>query len=173
MKNHHLEFLVPGFFAAFALSLTVGVAAQTPQPASAPAATASPQASTMPGHPQHIAATAASDVDMKAECQAMMARKQQMQDKVRANDAALDKLVAEMNAAQGSTEKERSMAAVLNELVVQRKASHAMMMEMQPEMMGHMARHMGAHATKGTMECPMMKVGMAQEPKPMETKPKY
>ncbi|KAB2970034.1 MAG: hypothetical protein F9K18_00290 [Thermoanaerobaculia bacterium] len=173
MKKQHLDFLVPGIFAALALALTVGAGAQTPPPAGAPAPTASPQASGMPGHEQHVAATPASDADMKAECQAMMAKKQQMKAKVQANDAALDKLVAEMNAAKGPTEKERSMAAVLNELVAQRKATHAMMMEMQPEMMAHMARHMGMHATKGHMECPMMKkMGMAQEPKPMETKPK-
>ena len=171
MKNHHLDFLVPGVFAVFALSLTVGAAAQTPRPANAPADKASAQASTMPGHEQHIAAKAASDPDMKAECQARMARKQQMQDKVRANDVALDKLVAEMNAATGSTEKERSMAAVLNELVAQRKSTHSMMMEMQPEMTAHMGRHMGMHGAKGTMECPMMKMGMAHEPKPVE-KPK-
>lgn len=171
MKKQQLAFLVPGIFAVVALSLTVGAAAQTP-PASSPAAAASPQASTVPGHGQHTAATAAGDADMKAECQAMMAKKQQMQDKMRANDATLDKLVAEMNAAKGSADRERSMAAVLNELVAQRKASHAMMMEMQPEMMAHMARHMGMHATKGRMECPMMKEGMAHEPTPGETKPK-
>lgn len=170
MKSQHRDFLVPGIFAVFALSLTVGAAAQTPQPASAPVASA--QAATMPGHEQHIAATAASDADMTAECQAMMARKQQMQDKVQANDAALDKLVAEMNAAKGSTEKERTMAAVLNELVAQRKTSHAMMMTMQPEMMAHMMRHREMHATKGAMECPMMKMGMAHHTKPEETKPK-
>jgi len=172
MKNQHLAFLVPGLFAVLALSLTVGAGAQSPQPASAPAATATTPTSTMPGHEQHIAATAPSDADMKAECQAMMAKKQQMKAKVQANDAALDKLVAEMNAAKGSTEKERTMAAVLNELVAQRKATHSMMMEMQPEMMAHMGRHMGMHAAKGTMECPMMKMGMAHEPKPVETKPK-
>ena len=172
MKNQHLDFLVPGIFAVLALCLTAGAAAQAPDPASEPAATASSPASTMPGHERHIAATAAPDTDLKAECQAMMAKKQQMQDKVRANDAALDELVAKMNAAKGSTEKERSMAAVLNELVAQRKASHAMMMEMQPEMMAHMARHMGMHAGEGAMGCPMMKRGMAHEPMPEATKPK-
>jgi hypothetical protein len=41
---------------------------------------------------------------MKAECQAMMAKKQEMQDKLQAIDATLDKLVAEMNAAKSSKE---------------------------------------------------------------------
>lgn len=172
MKNPHLDFLVPSIFAALALSLTVGAAAQTPPSTSAPAATTSAQTATMPGHDQHMAAKAASDADMKAECQAMMAKKQQMQDKIRANDAAIDKLVAEMNAVTGATEKERAMAALLNELVAQRKASHSMMMEMQPEMMAHMMRHMGMRAATGTMECPMMKAGMAHESKPVETTPK-
>jgi hypothetical protein len=43
-----------------------------------------------------------------------------------------------MNAAKGSTKvgaMEKPMAAVINELVAQRKAFHSMMMEMQPAMM--------------------------------------
>jgi len=99
----------------------------------------------------------------------MMAKKKQMHDTLEANEAALDKLVAEMNAAKGSKEKdamEKPMAAVLNELVAQSKASHSMMMEMQPEMMAHMMRHMEMHATKGEMECPMMKMGMDHEAMP-------
>ena len=35
--------------------------------------------------------------DMKADCQAMMAKKQERQDKLKTMDATLDKLVAEMN----------------------------------------------------------------------------
>ena len=83
---------------------------------------------------------------MKAECEAMMAKKQEMQDKLQAMDATLDKLVAEMNAAKGSKEvdaMEKPMAAVLNELVAQRKALRSMMMEMQPAMM---AAHDASHA---------------------------
>ena len=31
-------------------------------------------------------------------------------------------------------------------------------------MMQHMMHHMNMHGTKGAMECPMMKTGMAPEP---------
>jgi len=163
MKKQHLELLVPLIFTALALALTVSAGAQTP------AATKSPQAAPMPGHDMHTAAAAGNEADQKTECQAMMAKKKQMHDTLAANEAALDKLVAEMNAAKGSKEKdamEKPMAAVLNELVAQSKASHSMMMEMQPEMMAHMMRHMEMHATKGEMECPMMKMGMDHEAMP-------
>ena len=172
MKKHILQVLVPGIFAALALAVTAGAGAQTPPTAGSPSAPAGTQAAPMPGHEKHTAAKTDLDASMKAECQAMMDKKQQMKAKVQANDTALDKLVAQMNAAKGSEEKVRSMAAVLNELVAQRKASHAMMMEMQPEMMAHMMRHMDMHATKGAMECPMMKMDMAHDAKPAETKPK-
>ncbi len=51
------------------------------------------------------------------------------------------------------------MAAVLDELVAQRKALRSMMMEMQPAMMAHMAHHVQMHGAKGAMDCPMMKKG--------------
>lgn len=175
MKKHHLKVLVPGIFAATALALAVGVGAQTPPPPETPPAAKSPQAAPMTGHHKDSAAAAKHDVDLKAECQAMMAKKQEMQDKLQAMDAALDKLVAEMNAAKGSKEvdaMEKPMAAVINELVAQRKASRSMMMEMQPAMMAHMLHHMHVHGTKGAMECPMLKTGNAPEPKAEEKKPK-
>jgi hypothetical protein len=176
MKNHHLKVLVPGIFAATALALAVGVGAQTPPPPAptAPAAK-SPHAAPMTGHHEDSAAMAKHDADMKTECQAMMAKKQEMQDKLQAMDAALDKLVAEMNAAKESNKPdsmEKPMAAVINELVAQRKASRAMMMEMQPAMMAHMMHHMHMQGTKGAMECPMMKTGKTPEPKAEEKMPK-
>jgi hypothetical protein len=104
----------------------------------------------------------------------MVAKKQAMQVKVDAMDASLDKLVAEMNAAKTSKEVdalEKPMAAVLNELVAQRKILQSMMMEMQCPMMAHMAHHMQMHGPKGAMECPMMKMKDTQEPKAeMETR---
>ena len=129
----------------------------------------------MPGHEMHGAPGAHTDADMKADCEAMKAKHKAMAEQMKAQDATLDALVAEMNAAKTSKAPdamEKPMAAVLNELVAQRKATHSMMMEMQPEMMAHMGRHMGMHAAKGTMECPMMKMGMVQESKPVEAKPK-
>ncbi len=83
--------------------------------------------------------------DGKSECQAMMTKHQEIQDKLEAMDATLDELVAEMNATKICDEADamdKPMAAVLTELVAQRKASRAMMMEMQPEMMAHMRHHM-------------------------------
>ena len=116
----------------------------------------------MAGHQKGGAAKATHHADMKAECQAMMAKKEAMQAKHREMDAALDKLVAEMNAVKGSKEvdaMEKPMAAVINELVAQRKALGSMMMEMQPAMMAHMMRHGETPGAKGAMGCPMMSSG--------------
>jgi hypothetical protein len=170
MKKQYIKVLVPGILAVAALALAGGVGAQTsPAPAPPPAAK-SPQAAPMAGHHMDAATAAKHEADMKAECQAMMAKKQEMQDKLKAMDATLDKLVAEMNAAKESKvpdAMEKPMAAVITELVAQRKASQAMMMEMQPSMMEHM--HM--HGPKGAMECPMMKTDKAPEPKAEVKKP--
>jgi Skp family chaperone for outer membrane proteins len=176
MQANHLKVLVPGIFAATALALAVGVGAQTPRPPdSTPQATKSFHMAPMAGHHMDSAARAKHEADLKAECEAMMAKRQEMQDKLQAMDATLDKLVAEMNAAKESKEPdalEKPMAAVINELVAQRKASRAMMMEMQPVMMAHMMHHMDMHGTRGRMECPMMKKGTPPEPKPEESSPK-
>jgi len=175
MKKRHLKVLVPGIFAAGALALAVGVGAQTPPPPGTPPPAMSHHAAPMTGHHMDSAATAKHEADLKAECEAMMAKKQEMQDKLQAMDATLDKLVAEMNAAKDSKEPdamEKPMAAVINELVSQRKAMRSMAMEMQPAMMAHMMHHMAMHGTKGAMECPMMKKGTAPEPKPEESSPK-
>ena len=172
MKKQNLKILVSGIFAATALTVAVGIVAQTPPPPAPTPAATSPQAAPMTGHHKGSAATVKHGADMKAECEAMMAKKQAMQEKFQAMDARLDGLVAEMNAAQGSKEvdaMEKPMAAVLNELVAQRKALRAMQMEMQPAMMAHMMHHM--HGMKGEMECPMMKKGSAPEPQAEGTKP--
>ncbi len=153
MKLHPLQVLVPGVVAAAALALALGAGAQTTPPPG------TPPASPMAGHHMGSTAEPAQATDMKAQCQAMMAKKQEAQEKRQAMDAALDKLVAEMNAAQASKAPdamEKPMAAVINELVAQRKAMHAMMMEMQPAMMSHMMHHMEMQGAKGMMECPMM-----------------
>ncbi len=176
MKKHHLKVLVPGIFAATALTLAVSVGAQTAPPAAgAPPAAESPQAASMTGYHHDSAVRAQHEADMKTECQAMMAKKQEMQDKLQAMDATLDKLVAEMNAAKESKETdamEKPMAAVINELVAQQKAARSMMMEMEPAMMVHMMHHMHMRGAKGEMECPMMKTGNTPEPKAEEKMPK-
>lgn len=87
-------------------------------------------------------------------------------------DAKLDELVAKMNAASTSDAPdamEKPMAAVITELVAQRKAIQSMMMEMQPQMMAHMMHHRDMHGAMGTMgrmgamDCPMMKAGKTGE----------
>lgn len=158
MNRNHLKILVPGFFAAAALAFGVGAA--TPP---APAAKAAPKAD----HAKH-------DADMKAECKTMMAKHEEMRAKQAAMDVTLDKLVVDMNAAKTSKEAgalERSMAAVLNELVGQRKSNRLMMAEMQPSMMAHQMHHMDMDGAMGEMECPMMKE-MAPPAKVSELKPK-
>jgi hypothetical protein len=72
--------LVPGVFAAAALALAAGVGAQTPPHADHPSPAKSPEAAPMADPHQ----------GMKAECDAMMARKQEMQGKLHEMDVALD-----------------------------------------------------------------------------------
>jgi hypothetical protein len=129
----------------------------------------------MAGHHMGSHAGTQHHADLKVECRGMVAKRQEMQDKLKAMDATLDKLVAEMNAAKGSKTidaLEKPMLAVINELVVQRKTSVSMMMEMQPEMMGHMAQHMEMGGAKGAMGCPMTKMGSASERKAEDMKHK-
>ena len=169
MNTTRLTTLAPGILAAAALSLAVSAGAQTPTPNAAPPATRTPQAASATGH-HHKGASAkgTQDADMQKECEGMMARHREMQEKMQGMDARLDKLVGEMNAAGESKAPdamERPMAAVINELIAQRKASRTMMTEMQDGSMTHMSHHMqmqgmkGTRGTKGSMECPMMKKG--------------
>jgi hypothetical protein len=89
---------------------------------------------------------------MQEKCQEMMARHQEMQQEMAAMDARLEELVVQMNAASGEARVD-AMAAVINELIEQRRDMHEMMAEMGPGMMGHMMMHMDPE----TMEmCPMM-----------------
>jgi hypothetical protein len=98
---------------------------------------------------------AAMDADMAAKCQAMMADHEKMMADMKAADQRLDDLVVKMNAASG-TEKTNAIAAVVNEMVSQRRTMRDGMMKMQQGMMAHMAEHM--QAGKGAMAmCPMMK----------------
>jgi hypothetical protein len=106
----------------------------------------------MPGKP------AMTDEKMMEE--SMMAHHKEMMAKMEAMDARLDELVKTMNATTGS-KKTNAVAAVLNELIAQRKQMRDDMMAMQPEMMKHMMAHMGMGMMKGMEEsmakCPMMK----------------
>lgn len=173
MPTKRLSLVAPGLLAATALAFAVSAGAQTPPaPSYAAAATG---AQTPPATRHRMAgAKVGHDVEMQAECKAMMAKKQSMKVKMDEMDASLDKLVAVMNAAKTSKEVdalEKPMAAVLNELVDQRKVMHSMMMEMQSPMMAHMAHHMQMSGAKGAIECPMMKKKDTPEPKAeMETR---
>ena len=100
-------------------------------------------------------AKATPDAGMAAKCQAMMADHEKMMTEMKAADQRLDDLVAKMNAASGM-EKADATAAVVNEMVTQRRTMRDGMMKLQPGMMGHMMEHM--QAGKDSMaKCPMMK----------------
>jgi hypothetical protein len=177
MKKPTFAALVPVLLTAAALSLALSAGAQAADKAETP----KPQPM-MAEHHMGEAAGVEHDADMTAEqCQTMMAKHQEMQDKRQAMDAKLDELVAKMNAASTSKEPdamEKPMAAVLTELVAQRKANRSMMMEMQPEMMGHMMGHQGMHGmhgrkgamgAMGALDCPLMKADQTPEPNAEET----
>ena len=94
---------------------------------------------------------------MPAMCQAMMAEHSQMMAEVKAADQRLDGLVAKMTGATGQ-DKVDATAAVVSEIVAQRKTMHEGMMKMQQGMMSHMMAHMQAGKDSMAM-CPMMKMG--------------
>ena len=98
------------------------------------------------------------------DCQAMM---QQMQTSAQAMDDRLQQLIDDMNKARGSAKVDR-MAAVINELVSQRKQMREQMMTTMPQMMGHMMQHMQSGMAKGLAEemktCPMMQMKAQQPP---------
>lgn len=136
-----LNTLVTGIVAGCAavlISAIPGVAGQTPK---AP--------------PQAAAAKAKPPVDMPAKCKAMMADHEKMMADMKTADERLDALVATMNAATG-TEKADATAAVVREMVAQRRAMRDGMMKMEHEMMAHMMEHMQAGKDSMAM-CPMMK----------------
>ena len=128
--------------AALVISAMPGLAGQTPQaPPHAPTAKAKAQSKMAAG--------------MAAKCQAMMADREKMMTEMKAADQRLDDLVAKMNAASG-TDKADAVAAVVSEMVSQRRAMRDGMMKMEDGMMGHMMEHM--QAGKDSMAtCPMMK----------------
>lgn len=93
---------------------------------------------------------------MQEKCQEMMAKHEEMQQEMAAMDARLGALLQQMNAASGE-ERIDAMAAVLNELIEQRRDMHEMMMEKGPGMMRHMMMHMHPEMMEdGEMMCPMM-----------------
>jgi hypothetical protein len=72
-------------------------------------------------------------------------------------DAKLESMVAQMNASKGD-KKIQAMAAVINEMVEQRREMHERMTGMMQNMMGHAMQHMQS----SWASCPMMD-GMKRE----------
>ena len=136
---------IPALAIPFLAALTLSSQQQTPP---SPAA----QKMDMPGKPGVMD-------EMKMD-ESMMAHHKEMMAKMEAMDARLDELVKKMNAATGS-KKSDAVAAVINELVVQRKQMREHIMAMAPEMMKHMMEHLRMGVMKGMKdsmsECPMMK----------------
>jgi hypothetical protein len=100
-------------------------------------------------------AKATPEFGMAAKCQAMMADQAKMMTEMKAADERLDTLVARMNGASGA-DKADATAAVVSEMVAQRRTMRDGAMKMQHEMMTHMMEHMQAGKDSMAM-CPMMK----------------
>jgi hypothetical protein len=77
---------------------------------------------------------------VQSSTQHMMRMREQMMAEMKAADARLDALVRDMNAATGNARID-AVAAVLNELVQQRKAMHERMGKMSEHMTGGMKMH--------------------------------
>lgn len=118
-----------------------------------------PQQSPPPQHQQHHPEQSQKPQmqgKMTMDCQAMMAARQKTMEEMKAMDAKLDGLVQTMNSATGQA-KTDATAAVVSELVAQRKTMRERMEKMQGGMMQHMMEHMQMGGEKGMMGCPMMK----------------
>ncbi len=144
------------------LVLTALLAGAGPLWAQTQAPTPSPQST--PGMGQHMMGGSmmgekSEGGAMMEECKAMMAKHHAMMDKMKAMDTKLDSLVKSMNEAKG-TKKIDATAAVVGELVAQRKAMRETMESMMPMMMQHMMKHMQMGMMKGMAasmaDCPMM-----------------
>ncbi len=92
---------------------------------------------------------------MTVDCQQMAQDHQKMMDEMKAMDARLDTLVQQMNSATGPA-KVDATAAVVNEMVTQRKTMREGMEGMQSKMMVHMMEHIQAGGTDSLKKCPMM-----------------
>ncbi len=142
MRLKRFVMVMPAVCAAVVISAMPSLAGQMPKgPGHAAMAQAKPQAG--------MAA------DMAAKCQAMLADQEKMMTEMKAADQRLDDLVAKMNAAPG-LDKADATAAVVNEMVTQRRTMRDGMMKMEHGMMEHMMEHMQAGKDSMAM-CPMMK----------------
>ena len=116
------------------------------------------QAATPSTSPQGSAAGAQPegkmDAGMMEKHKEWQARHEKMMEEMKAMDARLDEKVAAMNAAKGD-QKVEAMAAVINELVAQRKAMRDSFGAMHHGMGGPMMGRAGGMPA----DCPMMKHG--------------
>ena len=132
-------------------------------------ATQTDKAPQMDAHPHHHhGMTETHDAKMQ-DCQAMMAERQQMHEKMQAMDAKLGDMVDQMQDASGE-DKIEALAAVVTELVTQRRQMHEKMWAHHAHMMQHMMTHMQAMQSgtrEGMEDCPMMQA-MAQGDEPLE-----
>lgn len=132
-------------WAAVAIAAAPGLAAQAPQ------------------EHQHAAGEQAKpQPDMMARWEAMKAERDNMMVEMKAADQRLDDLVSKMSARSGM-EKVDATAAVVSEMVSQRRAMRDGMMKMQEGMMAHMMEHMQAGPDSMTM-CPMMNMMKMMKP---------
>ncbi|HWR54258.1 MAG TPA: hypothetical protein VN428_24335 [Bryobacteraceae bacterium] len=90
---------------------------------------------------------------MADRCKAMMAKHDQMMAEMKKMDATLDEKLQAMRSARGESKVE-AMAAVITEMVEQRRQGRERMMEMQHSAMQHMSEHMAQGGVQ--MQCPMM-----------------
>lgn len=122
----------------------------------------------MDDHPHHHHGMTQDHGAMMKDCQAMMAERKQMHERMQAMDAKLGDMVDQMQEASGE-DKTEALAAIVAELVTQRRQMHQKMWGHQAHMMQHMTTHMQAMHS-GMMEgmegCPMMQA-MAQSDEPM------
>lgn len=92
---------------------------------------------------------------MGTNCQPMAKQIEAAHAKQQKMDEQLDAMVQAMKQAKGE-EQQQAMVNLLEKMVSTRHDMHAMMMEMQPAMMNHMAQHV--HAGEGeAAHCPAMK----------------
>ena len=113
-----------------------------------------PQPGTQTQRPQ--ARAGETGQQMPEMCRQMMARHEKMMAEMKEAQARLDQKVSAMNAATGNA-KVDAMAAVINELVSQRKQMHSMMPQMPQDMMAHMGSHMQRGGAQSMSQCPMMR----------------
>lgn len=105
--------------------------------------------------PGHQATPPAGQKKMTMDCEQMMAAHQKMMGEMKSMTARLDDLVQKMNAATGQA-KVDATAAVVSEMVTQRKAMVERMENMHGMEMQHMGEHMMAGSPEGMAKCPMM-----------------